>query len=44
MGKTGAIADKLNIFNFNKLKKAIELHIIAAKDIERMAILFGGNV
>ena len=44
IGKTGAVADKLSIFDFNRLKKVVELYIMAAEDIERIAILFRGNV
>jgi len=41
--KTGAVANKFSTFNFNKLKKAVELCIIAAKDAKHIVILSKGN-
>ena len=41
--KTGAVANKPNPFNFNKFRKAVELCIMAAKDVKRIAILLKGN-
>jgi len=39
IGKTRAVANKFSIFNFNKLKKAVNLlYIVAAKDVKYIAI------
>ena len=43
MAKTGTVADKPDIFNFDKLRKAVELYIMAAEDAKHMAIFLGGN-
>jgi len=32
------VANELSIFNFNKLRKAVNLYIIAVEDAERIAI------
>jgi len=34
MEKIGAVADKLNTLIFKRLKKAVELRIVAIKDVE----------
>ena len=39
MKKIGVIVDKLNTFMFKRLKKAIELKIIAVEGVEQMDIL-----
>ena len=44
IGKTKAVANKLSIFNFNELKKAVKSYIIAAEDTEYIVILFSRNV
>ena len=43
MTKTGAVADKPDTFDFNKLRKVVELCIITAEDTKHMAILLRGN-
>ena len=44
MEKTGAVANEPNILMFKKLKKAVELRIIAVKNAKRMAVLPEKNV
>ena len=38
--KTRAVANKLNIFDFNKFKKVVKLYIMAVKNAKRMVIFF----
>ena len=42
--KIGAIADKPSTLVFKRLKEAIELRIIAAENVKRMAILLEEDV
>ena len=37
--KTGAVADEPSTLIFKRLKKAVELRIVAAENVERMAVL-----
>jgi len=42
--KTGAVADKPSTLMFKRLKEAVELRIIAAKNVKRMAILLEEDI
>jgi len=42
--KTGAIADKPSTLVFKRLKEAVELRIIAAENVKRMAVLLEEDV
>ena len=39
MEKTGAVADESSTFVFERLKKAVELKMIALENAERMTVL-----
>jgi len=42
--KTKTVANKPSTFNFNKLRKAVKLYIIATKDAKHIVIFLEGNI